>query len=266
MSLLQAIILGIIQGLTEFIPVSSSGHLVLAHHFLNTNQNALAFDAALNIGTLAALFLFFGKDLWEYAHALFVKSAKTKLTYMLIAATIPAAIVGFLLESAAKSTFRSAKLVACNLILVGLVMLLAEWFYSRQKATHTKLEDITPKQALTMGLAQAAAIVPGVSRSGSTIMTGLFVGIDRVAATRFSFLLGIPILSGGVLKLMLEGTTLQDVAAQKSLFAVGIVTAFLSGLVAIRFMLKYLSGHGLHLFAYYRIVMGSAILAILFLG
>ena len=265
MSLIEAIILGIVQGLTEFIPVSSSGHLVLAHHFLNTNQNALAFDVALNIGTLAALFLLFGKDLWEYAHALFVKSAKTKLTWMLIAATIPAAISGFLLESAAESSFRSAKLVATNLIVVGLIMLLAEWFYTKHK-THTKLEDISPKQALTMGLAQAVAVVPGVSRSGSTIMAGLFTGIDRVAATRFSFLLGIPIISGAVLKVLSEGSALQAVSEQKSLFAVGIFTAFLSGLFAIRFMLKYLSRHGLHLFAYYRIGLGIVVLTVLFLG
>lgn len=264
MSLLQAIILGIVQGLTEFIPVSSSGHLVLAHHFLNTNTNALAFDVALNIGTLAALFLFFGKDLLEYVHALFVKGPKTKLTYMLIAATVPAAVTGFLLESAAESSFRSAKLVSINLIVVGCIMLLAERFYTKH-TSHTKLEDISTKQALTMGFAQAAAVIPGVSRSGSTIMTGLFVGIDRVAATRFSFLLGIPIISGAVLKVMTEGSTVQALGDQKDLFAVGIITAFLSGLVAIRFMLKYLSRHGLHAFAYYRITLGLVVLAILFM-
>lgn len=262
MSILEAVILGIIQGLTEFIPVSSSGHLVLAHHLFGAPENGLAFDIALHAGTLLALLIFFGKDLFSYALSLFVKSDKTRITRLLIAATIPAAMVGFLLESAAESTFRSPVLVSINLIVVGGIMLLAENFYSKQKE-HTKLEKISTKQGMAMGFAQALAIVPGVSRSGSTIIAGLFTGIDRVAATRFSFLLGIPIITGAMLKVFTDSAVRTDISQQAGIFAIGIITAFISGFIAIRFMLKFLSGHGLHVFAYYRIALGLLVIVLL---
>ncbi len=259
MNVLQALILGIIQGLTEFIPVSSSGHLVLAHHALGVFDHGLAFDVALHGGTLIALILYFWKDLWRYALALFKKSENSRLAWLLVAATIPAAIIGYLLESKAENQFRSVKLVSLNLLLFGLVMLLAEYYYQRH-TSRTKLADIKSSQALTMGLAQAIAVVPGVSRSGSTITAGLFTGLDRVAATRFSFLLGIPITAGAILKVFTEGGVWQQAHQQQTIFIVGIITALLSGLFAIRFMLKYLSGHSLALFAYYRIAI--AVLAI----
>lgn len=262
MSIIEAIILGLVQGLTEFIPVSSSGHLVLMHHLLGVSENGLAFDVALHIGTLVALVLFFGKDLWAYLHALFVKSDKTRLTWLLIGATIPAAIAGFLLESTAESTFRSPRLVSINLLVFGLVMLLAEHFYSKRKK-HQTLETTTTKQAMTMGFAQALAIVPGISRSGSTITAGLFTGLDRVSATRFSFLLGIPIIFGAIIKVLSQGHTVQQLGAEKTLVMIGVVTAFASGLFAIRFMLSFLGKHGLHVFAYYRIALGLIVLLVL---
>jgi undecaprenyl-diphosphatase len=258
MSILQALILGIVQGLTEFIPVSSSGHLVLLHEWLGVTENGLAFDVALHFGTLMALLIYFHKDLFKLARAIFIKSEQTRLAWLLLAATIPAVIGGVLLEDLAESTFRSSTLVACNLILVGFLIIGAEAYARRQKHK-TKLNDTTAKQALSVGLAQAVAIIPGVSRSGATITTGIFMGLDRVSATRFSFLLGVPIMFGAITKVMLDGGITQ-VQNETGIFAVGVLSAFISGLFAIGFMLKYLAKHSLNIFAYYRIVLGVLVL------
>ena len=259
MGILQAIILGFIQGLTEFIPVSSSGHLVLMHHALGVAETGLAFDVALHFGTLIALVVYFWKDLWQYARSIFVKNEKTRIAYLLIAATVPAAVLGYLLESKAESQFRSVRLVGVTMLLFGGIMLLAEHLY-KQHAQHTSLSKIKTSQGLAMGFAQAIAIVPGVSRSGSTITAGLFMGLDRLAATRFSFLLGVPITAGAVLKVFTEGGVLQAARDQQSLFIIGILTALMSGLFAIKFMLNYLGKHDLRIFAYYRLALGSIII------
>lgn len=261
MHIWQAFILGLIQGVTEFLPISSSGHLVLAHHALGVFNSGLAFDLALHFGTLIALLMYFWKDLWQLVISLFNKTEHTRLTWLLIGATIPAAIIGFLLESAAESKFRSVRLVGMTMLLLGAIMLFVEYYYKQQNK-HTDLDGVTTKQALSMGLAQAAAVVPGVSRSGSTITVGLLTGLDRVAATRFSFLLGIPITAGAVLKKFTEGGVLQAAQQQQAVFIIGIITAFISGVCAIRFMLGYLGKHGLHIFAYYRIVLGALLLLV----
>lgn len=266
MSILQAIILGLIQGFTEFIPVSSSGHLVLAHQFLGVSEVGLSFDVALHMGTLLSLLLFFRKDLAKLVMAVVRKEPERKLAWLLALATIPAVIVGVLLESAAESAFRSPRLVAINLAIVAVLMLVAEQFYRKRVNKPTKLPNTSLKQGLIMGFAQAAAIVPGVSRSGSTITAGLFAGMDRVAATRFSFLLGIPIISGAVLKVFTEPATMSQLRDDSSIFAIGIITAFLSGLVAIRFMLNFLGKHSLAIFAYYRIALSVIVLLVLALS
>lgn len=259
MSILQAILLGLVQGLTEFIPVSSSGHLLLLHDALGVEGNALAFDVALHAGTLLALISFFWRDIWELGQSLLKKNDRTRLAHLLILATIPAAVLGFLMQDAAESSFRSPLLVSWTMLIFGGIMLLADYVYDRH-TKHTKLDKISLGQALAMGFAQAVALVPGVSRSGSTITTGLFVGLDRVAATRFSFLLGIPITAGAVLKIFTEQSALQQVSAEAGIFVAGIVTAFLSGLFAIRFMIRYLGKNGLSVFAYYRIGLGLIML------
>lgn len=263
MNILQAIILGLIQGFTEFIPVSSSGHLVLAHHFLGVTEVGLSFDVALHIGTLMSLLIFFSKDLVKLAKAVINKDPERKLAWLLLLATIPAVIVGLLLESAAESAFRSPRVVAVTLALVAVLMLIAERYYHAKVHKPTKLKNTSLRQALIMGVSQAAAIVPGVSRSGSTITAGLFAGMDRVAATRFSFLLGIPIILGAVLKVFTEQTAITQVREEYGVFIVGIITAFLSGLIAIRFMLSFLSKHSLAIFAYYRIALSIVVLLVL---
>lgn len=262
MSIIQAIILGLVQGLTEFIPVSSSGHLVLLHNIMGISYNTLAFDVALHAGTLIALLAYFRRDIIALIKSLFDKSHSSKLAYLLMIATLPAAILGYLLEDSASSTFRNVSIVGWTMIGFGLIMLVAEKIYERRKI-HTALDNTTLSQAIIMGLAQSLALVPGVSRSGSTITAGLFVGLDRVSATRFSFLLGIPIMFGAIIKVFSDPAVISIVYDDKYLFMVGIVTALLSGLFAIKFMLKYLSNHGLFVFAYYRIALGVIILVIL---
>ncbi len=259
MNIIQAIILGLVQGLTEFIPVSSSGHLVLAHYVLGTEQNGLVFDLALHFGTLLALLAYFNTELIKLAKALVVKSSQTNLARLLVLATIPAVIAGVLLESMAESAFRSPRLVAVTLALAAGVMLIAERHMQRRTKL-VKLEDVSLKQALIIGSAQAASVVPGISRSGSTITAGLFMGIDRVSATRFSFLMGIPITAGAIAKVLLTEQAISQISSQLPVFLVGMLTALISGLLAIRFLLKFLSKHSLDVFAYYRIALGLLVI------
>jgi undecaprenyl-diphosphatase len=264
MTVIQAIILGLIQGFTEFIPVSSSGHLLLAHHFLNINATGLSFDVALHIGTLLALLIYFYKDLWQLAVAIFKRQPEARLAWLLALATVPAVIAGVLLESSAEHAFRSPKLVAINLAVVAVLMLVAERYYHRRVLKPTKLDKVSLKQSVMMGVAQSAALIPGVSRSGITITTGLFAGMDRVAATRFSFLLGIPITAGAILKVLSEQHNAQLFSGQEGHMAlIGIITAFISGMFAIRFLLRYLGKHSLAIFAYYRLGVTALVLLLL---
>ncbi len=261
MSVLQALVLGIIQGLTEFIPVSSSGHLLITQKAMGISETGFVFDVALHLGTLGALLIFFNKDLITLSRSLFTKARQSKLAWLLVMATIPAAVIGYLLESSAESHFRSPILVAVNLGIFGLVMLLAEAFAKRYKSKK-KIDDITKKEALVMGFAQAAAIVPGVSRSGSTITAGLFAGVDRVSATRFSFLLGIPITLGATLKVLVTQSALSQISQDKSVFIIGVLAAFVTGILAIKFMLNFLGKHSLATFAYYRFILAAVVIAV----
>lgn len=262
MSIIQAIILGLTQGLTEFIPVSSSGHLVVAHEALGVAAGGLVFDVALHIGTLLALAIYFYKDISRLAVALFRRGPDTRLAQMLALATMPAAVAGFFLQNAVENSFRSSLIVAVNLMAFGVVMLLAERYALRFKHK-TELGKVSPQQAMIMGMAQAFAIIPGISRSGSTITSGLFAGLDRVSATRFSFLLAIPITFGAILKVVVNRTGLEHISGEADIFIAGILAALFSGLFAIRFLLAYLSKHSLAAFAYYRIVLGVVVLLLL---
>lgn len=257
--------MGLTQGLTEFIPVSSSGHLVLLHQALGITDNGLAFDVALHLGTLLALLIFFNKELINLTVALFRKNEQTRLAWLLILATVPAVAAGVLLESAAESSFRSARLVGLTMAGFAFVMIAAER-YTRRQRRRDELKNVSWRQALIMGFVQALAIIPGISRSGSTITAGLFVGLDRVAATRFSFLLAIPITFGAILKVFTEQGTLDQVAREQTIFIIGILSAFVSGLFAIKFLLKYLAKHTLDVFAYYRIALGIFVLLVTFIA
>lgn len=256
MQILQAILLGIVQGLTEFIPVSSSGHLILTHALVDGALDTLAFDLALHVGTLVALTLVFAKDFVGLAKGAIGRGPQVRMARLIILGTIPAVIAGVLLQDLAETVFRSSNLVAVNLIGVAFIMLVAERLYRGRK----DLNAIGSGESLAVGLAQALALVPGVSRSGITITTGMLVGMDRVAATRFSFLLSAPIIAGASLKVLLDSTGLSQLTAQPGLYLAGATAAAISGYLAIKFLLSYLAKHSLNIFAYYRIIIGLAII------
>ena len=258
MQLIDAIILGIVQGLTEFIPVSSSGHLILAGHFLHFQYSGLAFDTALDIGTLLALYLFFWKDFVELVHDFIWGGKHRMLAIYILLATIPGVDVGVLIQKYAETVFRDARLVALNLIWVGVLMYVIDKYCSQKR----DLDHVTPVRALVVGTAQALALIPGTSRSGITITASRALGFDRVSATRFSFLMSAPIITGATLKVLLKPNDLHQMVEVPWLYAAGILAAFATGYWAIKFMLRYLSKHGLAVFAFYRIAVGIIILAI----
>ena len=256
MQLIDAIILGLTQGLTEFIPVSSSGHLILVGHFLHFAYSGLGFDTALDVGTLAALYLFFARDFWEIGRDFVVGGPKRRLGAYLLVATVPGVLAGILIEHVAATTLRDGRLVAVNLIWVGVVMFLIDQ-YSK---TELDMSQVTLPRALVVGVAQALALIPGVSRSGITITASRALGFDRIAATRFSFLLSAPIISGATVKVLLDPGSRQALAMAPLLYLAGVIAALVSGYLSIRFLLGYLAKHGLAVFAAYRVALGAVIL------
>ena len=258
MELIHAILFGIIQGLTEFIPVSSSGHLVIAHELFGNMQNELTFDVALHIGTLCALVLYFYKDLWSLLLGVLGKNNQKKFAWLVALASVPAVFSGMLLEPYAEDAFRSVSLVSANLIIVGMLMIAAEHVSAGYKRKRD-VSNTSVRDALVVGGAQALAVIPGVSRSGSTITAGLFVGLTRTAAARFSFLMAIPITFGAVLKVLLFSSEPIQ-AGGYMLMSIGVLSSFISGILAIHFLLKFVAKYSLHVFAYYRIALGVLML------
>lgn len=247
----EAIILGIIQGITEFFPVSSTAHLILFPWFFGWkgDVNTLTFDVALHAGTLAALLLCFWKDWVE----LFIK--KQRLLGMIVFASIPAGVVGFFLNDIVEKSLREPLLISVMLMAVGFVMLAAE------KADKYKdMEKMDYIDALTIGISQAVALIPGVSRSGITISAGLFKGLKREASARFSFLIATPIIAGATLlhlRKLLTGQGNYDLL----LFSVGVITSSITGFLAIKFLLNFLKKYPLNIFVYYRFILAVVIIA-----
>lgn len=263
MGIIEALLLGIIQGLTEFIPVSSSGHLVLGQELFGVDGGGLRFDVALHIGTMAALIVYFWGDLVRLVRAVVRGGDDVRLAKLLVLATVPAAVTGYFLQDIAETSFRNPLLVAAMLATVGVVMLLAER-YAADRSEQTPLADVSRRQAIAVGLAQAVALIPGVSRSGSTITAGLLLGLDRVSATRFSFLLAIPITLGAITKVVVIDKEPILSGSDAVVLIGGIVAAFVSGLIAIRFLLKYLARHSLRVFAWYRIGLAAVAVVVAF--
>jgi undecaprenyl-diphosphatase len=203
LELLEAILLGVVQGLTEFLPVSSSGHLLLGQYFLGMDKErfGLPFDVALHLGTLVAVIGFFWRDLLRMARA-FARSLTARgrnfsdpnqrLAYLILASTVPAALIGYFFEDFFETAVRSPWVVVFNLVLVGLLFIVAEAVGNRSR----QADKLSFWEAVGIGFAQAAALVPGVSRSGATITLGLFLGLRREEAARFSFLMSVPIIAG----------------------------------------------------------------------
>ena len=249
--MIAALILGIIQGLTEFIPVSSTAHLILFPWFFDWSGqvDTLTFDIALHAGTLAALIFCFWRDWID----LFIK--KQRLLGLIVFASIPAGIAGFFLNDIVGESLREPLLISIMLVAVGVVMLMSEKTYK-----HKGMEKIGVKDAIIIGIAQAFAIIPGVSRSGITISAGLFRGFEREASARFSFLLATPIIAGATL-LHLKKALDGDMNYNFKIFAIGIISSFITGFIAIKFLLSFLKRYPLNLFVYYRFALSAIIIA-----
>jgi len=248
-------ILGLIQGLTEFIPVSSSGHLILVGELFNFSASSFEVDALLNIGTLLALVLYFRQDLLEIAKdVLFQKNYH--LAINIIIAIIPAVLVGIFLQPLIETVFRSTMLVAIMLIGIGLIMLAVDRFVLKGG----DLDKLTSRKSLLIGIAQVIAFLPGSSRSAVTIIGGRLAGLNHESAARFSFLLAIPLFSGALLKVLMDSETTVLLAQDGGPVIAGIIVACVAGVAAIHFMLSYLRSHKLAVFAYYRIIIGLVVL------
>lgn len=270
MEILQAIILGLIQGLGEFLPISSSGHLVVIPKFFNWPDQGLGFDVALHIGTLIAILLYFSKDwkqilsesyLLKQTSKIFIdrkreffkwKELKKDTLFIILIATIPGAIAGLFLEDYVSGYFRNPILVAFTLF-GGAILLF--WADKIGKKSVSNTEDLSLKNGLFVGFCQAIAIIPGISRSGITITAALLSNFDRAASARFSFLLATPIIMGAGLKelpvLIKEGID--------SYIIIGILIAFISGYIAIKYMLKYIENRSYNIFVTYRMLLALAI-------
>ena len=267
---LQALVMGIVQGLTEFLPISSSGHLIIVPFMAGWTDpfiTSLAFSVMLHIGTLAALLVYFRADWVRLVPAGFAAvrdrsfgaDPDRRLAWLLVAATIPAAIAGFLLNDLIETAFRDVGLVAVTLVVGAGVLWLADRWGGRTKG----VEDVTFPIAITIGAAQALALVPGISRSGISISAARLAGLGREAAARFSFLMATPITAGAAIfevrKLAAgEGT----VSVSAGPLIVGMVAAFVTGMLAIGFLLRYLRTRSLNIFVAYRLVLAAVVVVV----
>ncbi len=271
MSAIQAIILGIVQGLTEFIPVSSSGHLIAVPELLGWNYQGKAFDVAVHLGTLAALVIYYRREWVEILRSFFSHILKGvpypagdkaevsgRMLVPIIVACIPAAVVGLLWEDIIENELSRWYFVAGALVVFGLVMLWADRLGKKQRS----IAQMNYLDYILVGCAQALALFPGVSRSGITISAGLFRGLDRAAAAHFSFLMSTPIILGaGVVAL--KGAIDEGLrAAEMSAFGWGFISAAVSGYVAIHFLISFLRKHNVDIFVVYRILLAAALVAV----
>ena len=265
MSIFEAVVLGIVQGLTEFLPISSSGHLRIVPALVGWDDPGASFTAVIQLGTMAAVVIYFWSDLWRIVRAWFGSlrhperraDLDARMGWYLIAATIPIGVFGLAFADQIESGARDLRLIAGTLIVLGLVLLLAEKVSTRTRT----LEDVDSRSGVAIGLAQALALVPGVSRSGATISAGLFLGFTHEAAARFSFLLSIPavVLSGLF--------SLKDLGAGDGVglapTVVATVVSFVVGYGAIAWLLRWLTSHSTVVFVVYRLALGLLLIVLL---
>ena len=253
MTELQAIILGVLQGAGEFLPVSSSAHLALAPRLFGWEYQGLAYDVMLHLGTLLAVLIYFAKDWLKIFRDAFAspRPAGGSLLWLLALASVPAAIAGLLLNDYAETVFRDPRWIAFNLVFFSAVI----WLADRRPAQRQDETAFGWKDALTVGLAQCIALMPGASRSGMTIMAALFLGYTRPAAARLSFLLSTPVIFGAAL---LEARKISP-AQLDAAFALGVLSAFVSGLAFIWVLMAWVQKRTLAPFLVYRVLLGTAI-------
>lgn len=258
--LIRNIILGIIQGIGEFLPISSSAHLILVPYLFGWSQSSMAFDIALHFGTLLAVLVIFFKEWWSLFLGAVKKVTKGKdsfenhMFWYLVIATVPGALLGFLLNDMVENVFRQKIwLIATALAVMGILIYLGDKWADKHYKSETDYKHISLKQALIIGLSQALAIIPGFSRSGTTILSARLMGLSKEAATKFTFLLSVPIIAGAFIldvgDLVFSWETL-----------IGIFTAFVVGVITIKFLLNYIKKHDFSIFAIYRVVFAIIIL------
>ncbi len=261
-SIIHSIILGLVQGLTELLPISSSGHLILARKFLGLSlENTLGFDILLHLATLFAIVTCFWGDLRRIFTDLKTEGLSTrssKLVWAIIVGSIPATLVGFFLSDWLENSFRNPENIAYSLILGSAVFFLADRV-SKIWGSHG---NVGPTQGFLIGLFQSLALIPGISRSGITISGGLLSGLSREESIRFAFLLGIPITLGAILKTFLDFNSIHLLIFQllNLQFLIGFLAAFLSGLWAVRFLIRFLSKNSFTIFIVYRVILAIVIL------
>ncbi len=269
--IIEPAIFGAVQGLAEFLPISSSGHLLLLHSVTHFSVgDDLTFDVALHAGTLLALVLYFWRDLWNilvawlksFRHWNIKEDANQRLAWLLVLASVPGAIAGVLLEKTADTAFRSPLLVGIVLIIAGVVL----WIADRYNEQRDDMDKLGWGKALLIGVAQAIALIPGVSRSGATITLGRFLKLKRDAAAKFSFLMSAPILLGAVAKKMYDLRHVTVTSTQRWDFVVGIIVAAVVGFLAIRVLLRYISNHSYAVFMWYRVVLGVITIAVVLIA
>lgn len=263
MSTIEAIVLGLVQGLTEFLPISSSGHLRVVPAFMGWEDPGAAFTAVIQLGTMAAILVYFRGDLWRIAQAWVrelripfrERSTDANLGWFIVLGTIPISIFGLAFSSQIESGARSLYVIGTMLIAFSFVMLFAERVATRER----ELTGMNGRDGLYIGFAQALALIPGVSRSGATISAGLIRGFDRAAAARYAFLLSVPavVLSG-----LFELRHIGDGGASFTTTAIATVAAFASGYAAIAWLLRYLASNTLNVFVAYRIPLGILVIAL----
>lgn len=250
MSLLDSVLLGIVQGLGEFLPISSSAHLVILPWLLKFPDPGLSFDVALHFGTLFAIIAYFWRD-WLHIFKL-----NHRLLFFLVLSTIPGAVAGFFLDDLAETAFRHPLLIAGTMSFLGMILFYADGLPRKDK----KWDKIGLKESLVMGFAQMLALVPGVSRSGVTITAALFCGLDRAHAARFSFLMATPITLGACIM-----KTDDFIKGQPDLFAlIGILVSGLVGFLSIKYLLLYVQKFSYRIFVYYRFAFTLLVLSIYF--
>ncbi len=262
MDITNSIILGIVQGITEFLPISSTGHLILVRNWLNMgDENGLLFDAILQLATSLAVLLYFRKDFYFILQKIFSfftrKKENYSYLYALFYGTLPAVLLGLLLEKMIGGVFRDVRVIFITLILGSLLFFIAEK-YAKQN------ENLNPKKGFLIGLFQSLALLPGMSRSGSTISGGLLLGLRREEATRFSFILSFPIIFGSGLYKLLELLYSENVGSLGTPIIFGSIFSFIFGLLSVHYLLQILKKHTLNVFIVYRLLL-AVVVAIVFL-
>lgn len=259
MSIFQAIVYGVVQGIGEFLPISSTAHLILVPWFFGWGDPGVAFDVALHLGTALAVILFFWKDWISLISSGFTKpkSENGKLFWLIIAATIPGGIFGVLLDNYMQN-FRNPALIGIMLIIMGIVLYYADKIGSKE----IEMEKIGLKRSLIVGFSQILAVVPGVSRSGITMSAGRFMGIERESIAKFTFLLSSPIILGDALYHLKK---MGNIPIDKASFIVAVLTSAIVGALAIKFLLNYLKNKGFAIFSIYRFILGAVVIAVYFI-